>query len=148
MYKELLSALFIIHYSLSIILYKIKKNEAKRQKLRYNYTTKFRSNDMGFLDTEKLVDAVIENNIDLIRNLLENGTDPNGVVDANHLRPLHFAAQNNGVEAAKLLLAAGADVTLRTEPDHDTPYDIAKLFGHKAFMDLLLRYVKTKETNN
>ena len=93
-------------------------------------------------DIEKFVDAVIGNDLELIKELLQNGTDPNGVVDAVCLRPLHFAAQNNGVEAAKLLLAAGADVTTRTT-DNDTPFDIAKLFGHKNVMDLLMRYVKT-----
>jgi len=103
---------------------------------------------MGLSDIEKLVDAVIESDIELIKALLQGGTDPNGVVDSACLRPLHFAAQNNGVEAAKLLLAAGADVTLRTEPDHDTPFDIAKLFNHKDFMELLQRYVKPKETHN
>jgi len=99
---------------------------------------------MMYWDTsiENLVDAVIENDLVTIRDLLQKGVDPNGCVDEACLRPLHFAAQNNGVEAAKLLLAAGADIYTRTEPDHDTPYDIAKLFKHTAMMDLLMRYAQ------
>lgn len=95
-----------------------------------------------------LIDAVINNDIEMVRCLLEEGADPNEFMDDAQLRPMHFAAQNNNLVIAKLLITAGADVHARTVPDGETPLDIAKLHGHKEFIDLILTYSEGREEIN
>ena len=46
--------------------------------------------------------------------------------------PLHAAAENGDVELAEVLIAAGADLTARTD-DGRTPADMAKESGHPMF---------------
>jgi ankyrin repeat protein len=53
--------------------------------------------------------AAMGNDVAAIERHLAAGDDPNGA-DAQKFRPLHFAAQEQAVEAAKALLEAGADV--------------------------------------
>jgi len=93
-------------------------------------------------EIEQLIEAIIDSDFDSIRTLLQRGVDPNGYLDDAKLRPLHFAAQYNALEAAKLLITAGADISACTEPDRETPLAVAKLYNHKKFVDLLVRYVK------
>lgn len=95
-----------------------------------------------------LIDAVINNDIEMVRQLLEEGADPNVCIDEAQLRPLHFAAQNNSLEIAKLLITAGADVHARTIPDDETPLEVAKLHGHRAFVELILSHSEGSEQIN
>lgn len=92
-------------------------------------------------ELEQLIVAVIDNNINRIKILLQKGVDPNGYLDEAKLRPLHFAAQNNSFEAAKLLITAGADINACTD-DQERVIDIAKLHKHDKFVDFLLRFIK------
>lgn len=103
---------------------------------------------MGISEIEQLIEAVVDNNLTLIKDLLQKGVDPNDYIDDAKLRPLHFAAQNNSLEAAKLLITAGADVNACTEPDGETALDIAKLYGHKKFVDFLAKNFYYSETQN
>lgn len=84
-----------------------------------------------------LIEAVTDNNIDAVKELLNQGIDANMSIDAAKLRPLHFAAQKNNVAIGELLILAGADVQAKTEPDGETPLNIAKLHNHQNFVDLL-----------
>lgn len=86
-----------------------------------------------------LIDAIIENNIEMVREFLQNGVDPNLCLDAARVCPLHFAAQDNRVEIGKLLIANGADINARTYPENLTPLDVAKLHEHTEFIELLLQ---------
>ncbi len=92
-----------------------------------------------------LADAVINNDIEMARRFLEDGADPKEPIDETNLQPIHFAAQNASVEMAKLLITAGADVNAKTEPDEETALDIAKLHGHKDFVDFILSQVSGGE---
>jgi len=85
-----------------------------------------------------LFDAVIANNVKVVRELLEKGVDPNSVEDADGVTLLHFAAQHNAIDSAKLLLAAGAKVDAETV-EGITPLDVAKLHKHHNMIELLLR---------
>lgn len=53
--------------------------------------------------------AALENNLVLVRELLEHGADPNSA-DAEGFTPLHFASQEGALEAAQALLDNGAVV--------------------------------------
>jgi ankyrin repeat protein len=86
-----------------------------------------------------LIDAIIENNIEMVKELLQNGADPNTYLDDAMVRPLHFAAQDNRVEIGQLLIARGADLGAYTYPEKLTPLDVAKLHGHDEFIELLMQ---------
>ena len=53
--------------------------------------------------------AALANDIDAVRKLLTEGTNPNAA-DGRGFTPLHFAAQEGALAAAGILLAAGAQV--------------------------------------
>jgi ankyrin repeat protein len=54
------------------------------------------------------------------------------------MAPLHFAARQGQIEAAKALLEAGADVNQRAVDDHSTPIIIATLNGNFDLAKMLL----------
>lgn len=84
-----------------------------------------------------LIEAIIENNIEMVRELLQSGVDPNLHLDAAKVRPLHFAAQDNLTEIGHLLIAYGADINAKTYPEDLTPLDVAELHGNVEFISLL-----------
>lgn len=67
--------------------------------------------------------AVEKGYIDVLRELLAAGTNPDGVND-DGLTALHIAAQDGQVEAIDVLIAAGADAESRDDDD-DTPLHAA-----------------------
>jgi len=77
-----------------------------------------------------LIDAVVKNDTRAVSKLLANGIDPNIIEDEANVTPLHYAAQNNSLEAALKLIIAGARVNAVTE-DGYIPLDIAVLNGSK-----------------
>ena len=95
-----------------------------------------------------LIDAVVNNDIEMVRQLLEEGADPNMCVDDTELRPLHFAARNNYLELGKLLIAAGANIHVMTIPDGETPLDIEQLHENREFVKLLLAHKRGGENIN
>jgi ankyrin repeat protein len=54
------------------------------------------------------------------------------------MAPLHFAARQGQIDAAKALLEAGADINQRAEGDNSTPMLIAAINGHFDLAKLLL----------
>ena len=91
---------------------------------------------------DTIVDAVIENDVKLVQQLLDEGADPNLILDEAHVVPLHFAAQNNALEVVPLLVKAGANLHAKILPEGMTPLDVAKLHGHADMIKLLEKYMK------
>lgn len=82
----------------------------------------------------KLVNAVVKNNIKMISNLLEKGADVNGT-NKYGMTPLLTAVSYHNVDAVKALLEAGADPNLGVHgyvdygyklPTYDTPLHFAE----------------------
>lgn len=96
--------------------------------------------------TALLIDAIVIDNCDAVRMLLEQGADPNGFLDEDNVTPLHFAAEYNSIGSAQLLLAAGADREAETALDGETPLDIALLHQHKEVIRLLTMVSHTSST--
>ena len=90
----------------------------------------------------ELIAAVIHNNADQVETLLSDGADPNHCLDEANVTPLHFAAQHNALDVVKLLITAGANLYARTNPDGQTPLEIAKINGHKEMETLLKTYIQ------
>ena len=87
--------------------------------------------------TEQLIDAVIANDFNQVTKLLALKLNPNVSLDRARITPLHFAAQNNHTEIARLLIAAGANPNAKTHPEGSTPLDIAMLHKHLSMIKLL-----------
>jgi ankyrin repeat protein len=54
------------------------------------------------------------------------------------MAPLHFAARQGQIDAAKALLEAGADINQRSSGDHSTPMLVAAINGHFDLAKVLL----------
>jgi ankyrin repeat protein len=61
-------------------------------------------------DRNSLLRAARDNDVAAIRRGLAAGEDPEGAERRNGSRPLHLAAQEKALDAAKALLEAGAEV--------------------------------------
>jgi len=81
---------------------------------------------------------------DWLGKLLKARPEIVGFTDAFGQTPLHHACIIGDVEAAKLLLAAGADVEARNR-DGLTPLDIARLAGNEDLMGLLSKHPAEKK---
>jgi len=73
----------------------------------------------------------------LVETLLRKGAKIDSF-DTNGTSPLRLAIQHGCFSAAKALLAAGADVTLRCSDDGCAPLDVACVYGQVKVMGLLL----------
>jgi ankyrin repeat protein len=73
--------------------------------------------------------------------LLAHAADVDARNSEDHFKrtPLHWAAQQNSVDSAKLLLAHGADVNGLTSSG-DTPLTIAKRNGRREIEAMLLQH--------
>lgn len=83
-----------------------------------------------------LSDAVIKNDATQVSKLLAQGIDPNFVEDDACVTPLHHAAQNDSLEAAVVLVNAGARTDSLTH-DGYTPLEIAKMHGSNKMVKFL-----------
>lgn len=90
---------------------------------------------------EQLIDAIIENDPVRVNQLLNSGCDPNACLDVARVSPLHFAAQNGSLEVIPLLVEAGADICACTQPEGQTPLDVALLHKHEPVVQILLAYL-------
>lgn len=54
--------------------------------------------------------------------------------------PLHFAALNDSLEIASLLLLCDADPALEEADDNMTPIDVALQLGHSKVANLMLNF--------
>jgi ankyrin repeat protein len=75
-------------------------------------------------DMTPLLVAVINDNTDLVKILLNNGASPDDQ-DYKGTTAMHYAAMNNNIYTMHLLSIAGGSLDVKTA-DGQTPYDIAK----------------------
>jgi ankyrin repeat protein len=89
------------------------------------------------MSTDLLISAVIANDWTAVEKLLSRTKNPNCCLDSDQITPLHFAAQHNAHQSAKILLKFGADPKLQTNPDQYTALEIAQLHNSKEVIELL-----------
>ena len=96
-----------------------------------------------------LINAVMNNQITKVSQLLKYGADSNGCEDELRYSPLHYAAAHSGKEIAALLLEAGANLEA-IDIDGNTPLNTAFVHQNKAFISWYRdqKYGNCKDINN
>ena len=99
----------------------------------------FGQDDEGWSPEEKIFEAASNGDLPLLRSLVSDG----GVTACNARdeicrTPLHFAVDRGQVEAAEVLVAAGAAVDAQDESG-STPLAYAVVCEHEAVISLLLK---------
>jgi ankyrin repeat protein len=89
------------------------------------------------LDNSRLVSAVKNRDIAMVRGLLKQHADPNAP-DVDGTTPLIWAAHNGDAESGKLLIAAGANVKATNRYGINALHEAATL-GDLAMMEALLK---------
>ena len=80
----------------------------------------------------------VEKVVEIVRQLLEHGADPN-ICDNDHSTPLHRASSKGFLQATRLLLSYGAKVDVKDD-DGMTPFQWAASGGHDEITKLLLEH--------
>lgn len=96
--------------------------------------------------SNRLIKAVIANDVKLVSELLNRGADPNTSLDTASVTPLHYAAQNNSLEVIPLLVEAGAFLEAQTEPDGYTATEIAFIHGNDRIAQALIAYLNKSDS--
>ncbi len=86
----------------------------------------------------RLVDAIRQGDHAAVRQLVSEKAAVNAA-QGDGMTPLHWAALQGDVEAAELLIAAGADVKAATRVGGITPLSLAAANGSAALLELLLK---------
>ncbi|HVV69652.1 MAG TPA: ankyrin repeat domain-containing protein [Gammaproteobacteria bacterium] len=86
---------------------------------------------------EYFIEAVKADDAVRVEELLHSGIHPNQYEDSAMVTPLHFAAQHNSLQSAKVLIRAGAEIDAETA-DGVTPIEVARLYFHEDMIELLL----------
>lgn len=81
--------------------------------------------------------AIVAGDLTILKALLDAGADPNFRLEKNHQPPLTIAAEENDLDAAKLLIQYGADVNPKT-PMNLTPFFEAVCTSSPKMAKLLL----------
>jgi ankyrin repeat protein len=85
-----------------------------------------------------LHDAIFQNNLEVIKLLLDYGFDINAVVPSNGYTPLHYCVWAGNLPALRLLLIYQADKTIKAK-DGLTPLEKATKDGKREFILALMR---------
>ena len=89
------------------------------------------------VDESPVADAAQQGDIEAVRTLLQQGEDPNAA-QADGLTALHWAALNDELGIAEIVLYAGATVGPVTRVGGYTPLHLASRSGHGAVVRALL----------
>ena len=91
-----------------------------------------------------LLDAILEDDLDIVQEHMESGTDPNRFFvwtgnDYEGASALHLAVSLEHKEIAELLLKNGADINLKARDQYEgTPLHWAAYLGHKQMVKWLV----------
>lgn len=88
-------------------------------------------------DESPVADASARGDVQAVRALIREGADPNAA-QADGLTALHWAALNDQVEIAEVLLYAGANAQPTTRLGGYTPLHLASRAGNAAVVETLL----------
>lgn len=86
---------------------------------------------------EQLITATCEGDVAKVRQLLDDGADPNANETWSRRTPLHFASSDNNLALAKILLQYNANTEARDELGK-TPLVLAVQNGRKEMIKLLI----------
>ena len=81
--------------------------------------------------------AIEENNLDRVKELLDSGLDVNTKIDEKHIPILIKAVEKNNYGIVKLLIERGADINLKDDGDWNA-LSVAYLNGFNDIQELLL----------
>ncbi|UCC44420.1 MAG: ankyrin repeat domain-containing protein [Candidatus Zixiibacteriota bacterium] len=81
--------------------------------------------------------AAADNDLRVLRELLDREPDIINSLDSNHMTPVNLAAQSGNGKAVKLLIQLGADLTIG-DADNSSPIHLAALGGHNDIIKVLL----------
>ena len=106
--------------------------------------------ELNFRDAagETPVQAAIERDnedrYEVLVSLLEAGADVN-IKGQNDWTPAHLAAVRNDVEALKILVAHGADLTIKTEiDDYTTPLEEARILNKHSSCSEAISFLESQ----
>jgi ankyrin repeat protein len=88
-----------------------------------------------------LHDAIFQDNLEVIKLLLDYGFDINATVPSNGYTPLHYCVWAGNLPALKLLLAYQADKSIKAK-DGLTPLEKATKDGKREFILALSRQAR------
>ena len=102
--------------------------------------------DLDFRDDEgctpllSAIDRALPHKYEILKALIDHGA-PLNKKGWNDWTPLHQAAAREDIEALKILIDAGADLSIRTDIDsYATPYEEAKILKRANSVDFLKNY--------
>ncbi len=84
-----------------------------------------------------VADAAMRGDVETVRALLRNGADVNEA-QGDGMTALHWAARNDNVELATILIYAGANLDAGTRIGRYTPLHVAAREGNSRIVDVLL----------
>ena len=84
-----------------------------------------------------VADAAMRGDVETVRALLRNGADVNEA-QGDGMTALHWAARNDDVELAGVLIYAGANLDAGTRIGRYTPLHVAAREGNSRIVDVLL----------
>ena len=87
--------------------------------------------------TAPVADAAMQGSRETVRGLLKDGGDVNAA-QGDGMTALHWAASNNDVDLASMLIHAGANLRAATRVNGYTPLMMAARAGHAPVMRLLI----------
>ncbi|WP_374758345.1 ankyrin repeat domain-containing protein [Thermonema sp.] len=90
--------------------------------------------------------AIEENMPGLVKSLIEDGMDPNGL-DSVDVQPLTLAIQMDNLPIAQLLVSLGADVNLENW-NRETPLMVAVMNSSLPFIEFLLEQGAITQVDN
>lgn len=92
--------------------------------------------DISVISLTLLHKASYLGNLEIVKYLVEQGSDINHIFDETLATPLHYAASNNKLDVVKYLIEKGANVNHK-DKDGNTPIEVAIRYGHTDTIEYL-----------